>query len=180
MRVTGRIAGASVDFSSGKSILTLEVNEKNDFKLLVDEMRNKEKLSIEIKPFRARRSLDANAYFFVLADKLAEKLNTTKEEVYRNAIKEIGGVSETVCVQDQAVDRLCESWRRNGIGWQTDTFPSKIVGCTNVILYYGSSTYDTAQMSRLIDNIVQDCKAVGIETCTPAELERLLSLWEGR
>lgn len=43
MRVTGRIAGASVDFSSGKSILTLEVNEKNDFKLLVDEMRDKEK-----------------------------------------------------------------------------------------------------------------------------------------
>lgn len=43
MRVTGRIAGASVDFASGKSILTLEVNEKNGFKLLVDEMRDKDK-----------------------------------------------------------------------------------------------------------------------------------------
>lgn len=180
MKITGRIVGASTDFKTGKPCLTLEINERNDFELLVDEMRDKDKLSIEVKPYRERRSLDANAYFFVLADKLAEKLNITKEEVYRNAIKQIGGVSETVCVRNQAVERLCESWRHNGIGWQTDTFPSKIEGCTNVILYYGSSTYDTAQMSRLIDNVVQDCKAVGIETCTPDEVARLLSLWDGR
>lgn len=42
-----------------------------------------------------------------------------------------------------------------------------------MLLYYGSSTYDGAQMARLIDNIVQDCKAVGIETMTPDELARL-------
>ncbi len=180
IKITGRIVGANIDFRTNKPCLTLEINEQNDFKLLVDEMRDKDKLSIEVKPYRERRSLDANAYFFVLADKLAAKLNTTKEEVYRNAIKQIGGVSETVCVKNQAVERLCEGWRKNGLGWQTDTFPSKIEGCTNVILYYGSSTYDTAQMSRLIDNIVQDCKAVGIETCPPDELARLLSLWDGR
>ena len=96
MRVTGRIAGASVDFSSGKSILTLEVNEKNDFKLLVDEMRDKDKLSIEVKPFRAKRSLDANAYAWVLMDKLSEKLNIPKTDVYREYIKHISGNSETV------------------------------------------------------------------------------------
>lgn len=180
MRLTGKIVGANIDLRTNKPCLTLEVNERNDFESLVDEMRDKDKLSIEVKPYRERRSLDANAYFFVLADKLAEKLNITKEEVYRNAIKQIGGVSETVCVKDQAVTRLCEGWRNNGLGWQTDTFPSKIKGCTNVILYYGSSTYDTAQMSRLIDNVVQDCKAVGIETCPPDEIARLLSLWDGR
>lgn len=180
MRVTGKIVGANIGFMSKKPQLTLEINEINDFKQLVDDMNGFEKLSVEIKPFRERRSLDANAYFFVLADKLAEKLNTTKEEIYKNAIKEIGGVSETVCVKNQAVERLCEGWCQNGIGWQTDTFPSKLEGCTNVILYYGSSTYDTAQMSRLIDNIVQDCKAVGIETRTPDEIASLLSMWEGR
>ena len=180
MRITGKIAGANIDFRTRKPMLSLEVNELNDFKQLVDDMNGCEKLSIEIKPFRARRSLDANAYFFVLADKLAEKIGITKEEIYRNAIKEIGGVSETVCVKNQAVERLCEGWRNQGLGWQTDTFPSKLDGCTNVILYYGSSTYDTAQMSRLIDNIVQDCKAVGIETLTPNELAKLKSLWESR
>lgn len=180
MRLSGRIIGATIDLKSRKPQLTLEVNETNDFKELVDEMHECEKLSIEIKQYRPKRSLDANAYFFVLADKVAEKLNTTKVDVYRNCIKEIGGVSETVCVKNEAVERLCEGWSQNGIGWQTDTFPSKINGCTNVILYYGSSTYDTAQMSRLIENIIQDCKDLGIETATPNEIANLLSLWGTR
>lgn len=126
---------------------------------------------------KKKRSLDANAYFFVLADKLAEKLNIPKEDIYRNCIKEIGGVSDVVCVRNDAVEKLCEGWRHNGLGWQTDTFPSKIEGCTNVILYYGSSTYDTEQMSRLINNIVEDCKIQGIETRTPDEIADMLSLW---
>lgn len=177
MKVTGRIKGANIDFATGKPMLMLEVNETNDFKQLVDDMKDKDKLSIEVKPFKEKRSLDANAYFFVLADKLAEKLHITKEEVYRNAIKEIGGVSETVCVKNQAVEKLCEGWRHNGLGWQAETFPSKIPGCTNVILYYGSSTYDKEQMSRLIENVVQDCQSVGIETRTPNEIANLLSMW---
>ena len=175
MKVTGRIVGANIDFRTNKPQLTIEVNEMNDFKQLVDELKDKPKLSIEVKPYRARRSLDANAYFFVLADKVAEKLNTTKVDVYRNCIKEIGGVSETVCVKDEAVKKLCEAWEEKGIGWQTDTFPSKLQGCTNVIMYYGSSTYDTAQMSRLIENIIQDCK--DLETATPEEIANMLSLW---
>lgn len=180
MRATGKIVGATIDFKTNKPVLMLEINERNDFEQIVDDLKDKDKLSIEIKQHRERRSLDANAYFFVLADKLAEKLHITKEEVYRQAIREIGGVSETVCVKNQAVERLCDGWSQNGLGWQTETFPSKLEGCTNVILYYGSSTYDTEQMSRLIENIVQDCQAVGIETRTPDELANLLSMWEGR
>lgn len=144
-----------------------------------EELKDCEKLSIEIKPFREKRSLDANAYFWVLADKLAEKLNSTKEEVYKNYIKDIGGNSDIVCVEDKAVDRLCESWESGGIGYQTDVFPSKLKGCTNVVLYYGSSTYNTKQMSRLIDSVVEDCREQGIETKTPDEIEKLKSLWKG-
>lgn len=55
----------------------------------------------------------------------------------------------------------------------TDTFESKIVGCTNVILYYGSSTYDTAQMHRLIELIAQECKQHDIEVLTPEQIARL-------
>ena len=132
----------------------------------------------EIERKKKKRSTDANAYFFTLADKLAERLNIPKTEIYRNYIKEIGGVSETVCVKNEAVKKLCEGWKHNGLGWQTDTVPSKINGCTNVILYYGSSTYNTEQMSRLIDMIVADCKVQGIETRTPDEIANMLSLWE--
>ena len=80
---------------------------------------------------------------------------------------------------DKSVDKLRQGWEHNGLGWPTETMPSKLPGCTVVLLYYGSSTYDTAQMSRLISLIIEDCKAQGIETMTPAELSRLMEAWDG-
>lgn len=177
MKLTGKIVDANVDFVTGIPKITLAVNEKNDFLQGYDDLKDIEKLSIELKPFRARRSLDANAYCWVLIDKIAENQGVSKEEVYREAIKNIGGNSEIVCVKNEAVERLCEYWRRNGIGWQTDTFPSKIDNCTNVILYQGSSVYDTKQMSLLLENLIQDCKALGIQTETPETIARMKSLW---
>lgn len=131
----------------------------------------------DIKIKRHRRSLDANAYFWVLCDRLAEETGIPKIDIYREAIRGIGGNTEYVCVPTEGADKLCDGWRHNGLGWMAETMPSKIEGCTNVILYYGSSTYDSKQMSRLIDNIVQDCQTVGIETKTPDELALLKSRW---
>lgn len=176
MKLTGKIVDVNVDFVTGTPKITLAVNEKNDLLQEYDDLKDLEMLSIEIKKYRARRSLDANAYCWVLIDKIAENQCVTKEEVYREAIRSIGGNSEIVCVKDSAVERLCEGWRRNGIGWQTDTFQSKLDGCTNVILYYGSSVYDTKQMSLLLENLIQDCKALGIQTETPEAIERMKSL----
>lgn len=143
----------------------------------IDSLTDGKTYVLTIKEHKRRRSLDANAYAWVLLSKLAERLHEPKTDIYRRYIPEIGGNSETVCVQDQAVDRLTEGWEHNGLGWQAEKMPSKLPGCTNVILYYGSSTYDTAQMSRLIDLIVQDCEALGIETKDPAEIERLVAEW---
>ena len=132
---------------------------------------------LTIKEKKKRRSLDANAYAWVLLDKLASRLHEAKTELYRGYVKEIGGNSDTMSVKTEAVKRLCEYWERLGLGWQTDTMPSNEEGFTTVILYTGSSEYDTEQMSRLIDLIVQDCQALGIETKDPAELERLVQEW---
>lgn len=132
---------------------------------------------IEIKEHHEKRSLDSNAYCWTLIDCLAEKLALSKTEIYRSYIKEIGGNRETVCVQERAAEKLCRGWEHNGLGWQTDTMPSKLPGCVNVVLYYGSSTYDTAQMSRLIDMVVQDCKAQGIETLPPEKLAAMSEEW---
>lgn len=125
-----------------------------------------------------KRSLDANAYCWTLIDKLAEKTCLKKSEVYRNAIKEVGGASDTICMKDEAVDTFCKAWEGHGMGWQTDTYPSKLPGCTNVVAYYGSSCYTTAQMSRLIDSIIEDCRSLGIETLPPERLSALLSAWD--
>lgn len=127
----------------------------------------------EIRKRRRKRSLDANGYFWSLVSSLAETTGEPKSEIYRRAIKEIGGNSTTVCVKSTAVEALRRGWATNGLGWISETTPSKIKGCTNVILYYGSSSYDSKTMSRLIDYVVQDCKALGIETLTPEQLEGL-------
>lgn len=176
--LTGKLYHISLPYGSDKPVLTVEIDSDRDtlYKMF-DELRTAEKVVFRVDKFRKKRSLDANAYCFVLLGKIAEKTNVPKEEVYRNAIKEIGGNYDVVCVQDKAVEALCEAWKRNGLGWQTDTFPSKIDGCTNVALYYGSSTYDVTTMSRLIENIVQDCRALGIETKSNEELESLLGAW---
>lgn len=150
-----------------------------NFSELFDALADKE-VSIEIKQVRKHRSLDANAYAWVLIDKIAEKTGVKKSEVYRNAIREIGGVSDTVCVLDRAVERLRSGWEKNGLGWQTDTTPSKHEGCTNVILYYGSSSYDSKQQAQLIDSLVQDAEALGIPTVTEKELERMLGIKKER
>ena len=133
-------------------------------------------VKVEIKKAAAKRSNDANALAWVLLDKLAAKTRIPKTEIYKDAIREIGGVSETVCVQDKAVERLCSGWKKNGIGWQTEVMPSKIAGCKNVILYYGSSTYDSIQMSRLLDLIIQQCEQQGIPTLRD-EADKLLQKW---
>ena len=133
---------------------------------------------LSVEKVKKKRSLDANAYFWILCDKLAESAHVPKTDIYRSYIKNIGGNNEVVCVVNKASDKIIKGWEHNGIGWQTDTLESKIDGCTNVILYYGSSTYDSKQMARLIDFIVQDCKAVGIETATPEELARLTQEWK--
>ena len=135
-------------------------------------------IDMTLKQYRKARSLDANAYYWVLLDRLATVVNVPKTEIYRMHVRDIGGNCEMFTVKNFAVERLCNGWSRNGMGWITDTMPSRYDGYTNVFLYYGSSTYDTHQMSRLIDLAVQDCQAQGIETKTPAEIENMLSLWE--
>jgi hypothetical protein len=175
--LTGRLSGVTFSYETGKPLITFEMNEKRSALDMVDTLREYDKLSIKVDRFREKRSLDANAYCWTLIGKIAEKTNVPKEDVYRAAIKEIGGNYDIVCVQDEAVDSLCQGWARNGIGWQTDTMPSKLDGCTNVVLYYGSSTYDVAQMQRLTSIIKQDCEALGIDTKSQAEIDSLLQSW---
>lgn len=135
-------------------------------------------LDLTLKKHRKSKSLDANAYAWVLIDKIAEKLGLPSEEVYREAIRSISGVSDIVCVRETAKEAFLTNWRSKGIGWQAEAFPSKISGCVNVRIWYGSSTYDSKQISDLIDSLIQEAKTLGITTETPDEIARIKSLWE--
>lgn len=136
----------------------------------------------DIKVKRNRRSLNSNDYLWVLCSKISEEMARegcyeSKEDIYREAIK-VCGVHDYVAVTDKAVDRFIQEWNAKGIGWFAEKIDScKIDNCSKVIVYYGSSTYDSAEMSRVIDYIVQECKNLDIETLSPEEISRMNEAW---
>lgn len=159
----------------GNSVLAIET--QTDLRALFDRLNEKD-IEVEIKEAKKKRSKDANAYMWTLLGELSEVLNIDKITLYRQYVRNIGGNYQVVCVQNQAVNDLCRGWEHNGIGWLTDTAESKLEGCTNVLLYFGSSTYNTKQMSRLLDLVIEDCKENGIEVLTPDELSLIKEEWK--
>ena len=170
MRTKGRITDISKNIMSGKYRVTLEVDWLDDI-----ESIQCDEIDITLKKFHKRRSLDQNAYAWVFIDKIASVIGIKKEAVYRKLVKDMSGTSTTICVKDVALDSLRNNWSNKGLGWMTEVYPSKLKGCTNVILYYGSSTFDKEQMSRFIDLIIQECDQLDIDT-TPLREASLLGI----
>lgn len=140
--------------------------------------KHKDRLyDLEVREHREKRSNDANAYYWELCRKIAKKTNAPPVEIYRHHIHDIANY-EVICVQDNAVESFDRYWTSDHLGRFTETRQSKISGCTTVLAYYGSSDFDRAEMSRLIDNCIQDCKALGIETMTPEKLALLKEAWD--
>ncbi len=142
-----------------------------------DEIEMDKEYTLTLKQKRKGRSLNANAYFWVLCGKLAEKARIERTTVYRNIVREIGGNYTPIIVKEHAVKTFCENWQHNGLGWITDVLDGSMDGYYTVLAYCGSSCYDTDQMARLIELTVQECRQQGIETMTPDEVANLVSLW---
>lgn len=162
--------------------LTITIDKKDRMELsskieAISPINHDAEYDIEIKKHRQHRSLNANAYMWVLAEKIADVTHSTREEVYRKAIREVGKFTD-VAVSNKATGDLVKGWSNKGIGWFTDTFDSRLANCNRVRLYYGSSSYNTKEMSRLIDDLVDEAKTLNIETETPEEIARLKATWE--
>lgn len=163
-------------------VVTVDKRHVGEVEAAYEKLKGKA-LSVEVKPYRAKRSLDANAYAWVLMDKIAEALSdyettVTKADVYRDMIRLTAGAFEVIPLKNEAVQRFIEAWQANGLGWQCDTAESAIDGFTSVFAYYGSSTYNAQEMARLIDAVVAEAKELGIETMTPNEIERIKKEWK--
>jgi len=136
---------------------------------------------LTVKRHCKKRSLDANAYFWTLMNKLSVLFGFSSVQLYRELIKDVGGNYYIIPCRLDAAERFIQIWESNGLGWVCDDLQSsKLAGYTNIMCYYGSSQYDSAQMSRLIELAVRECRQQGIETATPEELSLLLEEWKGR
>lgn len=146
-------------------------------RLHADEVKKllDQEVSIEIKKWRGRRSLNANAYLWVLITKISEAIRPplNKEMVYKEMLKRYGqgGVISVLKSKADPVKRELKYWEGVGEG----TVDGKEF--EHIRFWVGSSQYDRHEMALLIDGVVSECKDMDIETLPPAELERMIGEW---
>lgn len=173
MEFTGKIKNIQTDWLTGEKIISFSINEPSALHE-VDKIKSCEKLQIKAVKHRERRSLDANAYAWVLMQKIAEASDTDKWSVYLRCLQDYSRAFSHVIVKPEAVDRMKELYRTC-----IDLGEITVNGRTGhqLQVYYGSSCFDTKEMSVFIDGIVRECKDLKIETLPPEELERMKKGW---
>lgn len=168
---TGTIQGMSIDLNTDKMVLTLMLNEKQLAAAMFNELKDVDKLKIEIDKYKEKRSLDANKYCWKLCTEIANILRSDKETVYVEMLKRYGQSAVTSVRSDIDVSGFFKYYDEFGTG----TVNGKEF--THYKVYKGSSEYDTREMSILLDGIVSEAQEMGIDTRTPEEIERMKSLW---
>ena len=176
--LTGRVIDIKRDYRSSKPVVSFEVNE--DLDPLV-ELGDAE-LRIRISEKKAHRSLDSNAYFHVLCDKLRQKLGISAARCKNQLIARYGQAQylengELVGYTTMAPPEFCLEYETPHL-WLIDTREQKGHMWYTYRLYRGSHTYNTAEMAQLIDGTIYECKQVGIETATPNQIAEMAALWE--
>lgn len=126
----------------------------------------------EIYTKKKKRSKNANAYFWELLQQLCEEMNIDAIEEYRKRVKELG-IFKQWEIDTKNVSTFEKLWCDRGIAWFIEIV-EELEDKTILNAYYGSSSYNSKQMSRLIDNLVQDCRSVGIKTLEDIEIEELI------
>lgn len=144
-------------------------------------------LSVELKEYKDKRSKDANAYYWVLIGKLADKLNMSTTHLHNDMLRKYGQLEyvgeRLVTVELNDTD---EAQRKAD---NAETFHIKPTSQVRMdmetgevlrtwYMLRGSHTYNSKEMSTLVNGLVEECKDQDIETIPPEELERILREWQ--
>lgn len=174
--MTGKLKDLTIN-RDGTQNVTVTVS--SDFRKEFDRLKNGD-VNVEIKKNSKRRSLDANNFCWALCSDIGRALNPplSKEEVYRRAIKAVG-VYTPFPLKEGDVEKVKRRWNSHGTGWFIEIVDdSKLKGYKLAFMFYGSSSYDTEEMSRLIDYLVDDAEQMGLTIpLSKAEQQRMLEQW---
>lgn len=177
METKARISNISRDFSSGKILLTFQIDNFNSEE--VERLMSKD-LRLRAVVWREKRSLDSNGYLWVLCEKIAQELNTTKDEVYELMLQRYG----TLLKDDDEMPYTVTLPSHLDIGKVEGHFKllkqSKDGKFNAYAIIKGSSEYDSKEMSVLLSGVVEEAKEMGIDTATPEEIQRMNELWQSR
>ena len=177
MRFVSKIKDIALTLD-GKLAITIETDGMD-----VSEVKNlsDEKLDVEIKKHREKRSLDANAYYWLLVGKIRKVTGDSNNRIHNMMLDRYGeldrmpdGTLIPFCIRDD-IDHLEFPYPHLKPTQKTLSKGGKLYRW-----YYqikGSSEYNTAEMSHLIDGIISECKEMDIETLPPEELERMMDAY---
>lgn len=179
MDFTGHFDSLMVDFSAGKQKAILTLNE--DARQTFENLKGCEKISIVIKKYRKKRSLDANAYFHVLVGKMADVIGNSKPAVKNMLLSKYGQYAiENDSLVHLIIREDIDVSEREDIHL-SPTSCMKTLDDGKLYRVYrlmrGSHTYNTEEMSKLIDGTVEEAKELGIETMTPNQVEEMKQRW---
>ena len=172
MNSIGTLQDISIDYKTKRPKITILLEQRELISSL--EEIKEDKLFIEIKKYRKQRSLDANSYCWVLKLTVNDAV-ILKEDIYKDAISHIGSF-EPMIVEEKAFENFKRIWEKQGLGFLVKEVSRKDK-CIKVFGYYGSSTYNSKEMSLLIELLVEEAKSLGIETKPQAEIDSLLKQW---
>lgn len=181
METSGRVVNIARDIMSGKLNVTFQIDTE-PIEELNEYARKSDVLDITAKKHRKRRSLDANAYFHVIVGKIADKLGISKTRCKNILIGRYGQQDfldegqPVILKTNISVEKMMEQEFLH-----CQPCGVKVENGSEVIFYKvfrGSHTYDSKEMSVLIDGTVQEAKELGIEVIPPAELERMMKAWK--
>ena len=129
-------------------------------------------------PQGKKRSLDANNYAWLLLDRMAKQLDSTKEEIYVHMVERYGPFVYLPVMEAnvESIEKVFRVVRDRGEVTMTTASGKRIV-CRQLQCYKGSSLYDTKEMAKFIDGIISEAKPLGIEVETPDEIERIKATW---
>ena len=173
-----RIRGHLVDhilLAGGKQRITIETCD--DFRGEYDRLHEKE-ISAEIKVYRKPRSMDANAYFHLLVNKIATAMDSSDEEIKKWLVvkygtletDEAGNAYGAMLPASAEIDRFYPYTRC----YKTQELGGKTYRC--YLFYKRTRDMDSKEMSHLIDGTVFEAKALDIETMTPDQIAELEGL----
>jgi len=174
MKLKGNIAEVNLDFSTHKPRLVIQLSSQ--YEILTDEfnqLQKEEVLDITIEKHKEKRSLNANAYFHLLINKLARHFDISDEEMKIKMNLSYG----TIATDDN--DKILGCKVPKGTDIQTfypyaKWYKEDDDGCDCYLFYKKTHTLNTLEFSKLINGVVWECKQVGIETLDEIELQKLI------
>ena len=175
MECTGKLESITRDWQTDKLLLTFSVNELSAANE-VSNIQSCEKLSIKAVKYREKRSLDANALLWACLSDIANAMTppADKWDVYLIMLKRYGKFTY-ICVKPNVVEAVKAQWRECEVVGEVNINGQKAV---QMLCYFGSSTYDTKEFSRLLDGVISEMKEMGLEAPASEDMRRALEQWE--